>query len=573
MRIVIEDFPYDEQRLREVVPARMLDFPNKNGEIRPPYVGYCFNPEINDCIFFLPKVVLTKDKSDSSDDTGRGLVFNRYDPTTLLDFDKSQLDDADRKFLHNFAIWIYRAINVFYRNNDTSIVSRHSLVGVDATATAKHGTMLDSILSLILFARENRDFVMFEIKNIHRGYNRVNWRKTVSRQYPVKQGKAPVYLTPVNRKKQIDLDEELLVIFFSILKYINRQFGFSVETNCNYETIRDAEFRHYLNGYGKIRLRQIKYKYFNDKALKLWSLCYSFFDASERLNSSHNIEDFLIAKDFDRVFESIIDTLLGEDVPKGFKDQNDGKIIDHIYPYNALVNPDEPVYHIADSKYYKVGASLDKKSIYKQYTYAKNVIQLTLDILYGKGDDAYKKQRGYLPYRDDVTEGYNITPNFFISAKIEREDTGERYSYTTDNLRPHDVDKDGNPLLRHRIFHFKNRLFDRDTLILSHYDINFLYLIALYGKNNSFEQESFRNRARDTFRNFVISLLERNYSFYAVTPAGQTIEEFVDSNFRELSGKLFHFDDTLIIALEKGDEDTPVIYSKYQHLLSEYKLI
>lgn len=199
MRIVIEDFPYDEQRLREVVPARMLDFPNKNGEIRPPYVGYCFNPEINDCIFFLPKVVLTKDKSDSSDETDRGLVFNRYDPTILLDFDKSQLDDADKKFLHNFAIWIYRAINVFYRNNDTSIVSRHSLVGVDATAKAKHGTMLDSILSLILFARENRDFVMFEIKNIHRGYNRVNWRKTVSRQYPVKQGKAPVYLTPVNR--------------------------------------------------------------------------------------------------------------------------------------------------------------------------------------------------------------------------------------------------------------------------------------------------------------------------------------------------------------------------------------
>ena len=99
MRIVIEGFPYEERRLREVVPARMLDFPNKNGEIRPPYVGYCFNPEINDCIFFLPKVILTKDKSDSSDETDRDLVFNRYNPTDLLDFDKSQLDNADRKFL------------------------------------------------------------------------------------------------------------------------------------------------------------------------------------------------------------------------------------------------------------------------------------------------------------------------------------------------------------------------------------------------------------------------------------------------------------------------------------------
>lgn len=573
MRIVIEDFPYEEQRLREVVPARMLDFPNKNREVRPPYVGYCFNPEINDCIFFLPKVVLTRDSNDPSDETGRGLVFNRYNPTVLLDFDKSQLDDADRKFLQSFAIWIYRAINIFYKNNNTSIVSRHALVGVDAAAKAKQGTLLDSILSLIGFARENRDFVMFEIKNIHRGYNRVNWRKTISRQYPVKQGNAPVYLNPINRKKQIDSDEELFVIFFSILEYIHRQFGFSVEINCNFETIKHAEFKHYLNGYGKIRLRQIKYKYFNDKALKLWSLCYSFFDASDTLNSSHNIEDFLIAKDFNLVFESIIEALLGEDVPKGFKDQNDGKIIDHIYQHDALVNSDEPIYHIADSKYYKAGASLDKKSIYKQYTYSKNVIQLTLDILFGKGDDAYKKQRGYLPYRDDLTEGYNITPNFFISAKIEREDTGERYSYTSDNLQPHDIDKNGEPRLRHRIFHFKNRLFDRDTLILSHYDINFLYLIALYGKNNHFEQERFRNRARSTFRNFVISLLEKYYSFYIITPSGQTINEFVDSNFRELLGKLFHFDNTLIMALEKGAEDTPVLYAKYRDILSEYKLV
>lgn len=573
MRIVIEGFPYDGARLREVVPARMLDFPKKNGIIQSPYVGYCFNPDINDCIFFLPKVVLTKDMADENDVTGRGLVFNRYDPADLLDFDGASLDDADRRFLQKFAVWIYRAIDVFYRNNDSSAVSRHSCADVDSSTRKGEGTLVDAILSLIRFAHENKDFVMFEIKNIHRGYNRVNWRKTISGQIPVRQGKSPVYLNPVNRKKQIDIDEELFVIYYSILEYVHRQFGFPVEICCNYDTIKSAEFNHYLNGYGKTRLRQIKYKYFNDKALKLWSLCYAFFDCSARLSSSSNAGDYMIAKDFNVVFESIIEALLGETVPSGFKDQKDGKIVDHIYQYSALVNAGQPIYHIADSKYYKVGSSLGKESIYKQYTYARNVIQLTLDILHGKGDDELKRRRGYIAYRDEITEGYNITPNYFISAKIESERTGERYSYTADNLRPHDVDKDGEPILRYRSFHFENRLFDRDTLILSHYDINFLYLIALYGKNSSFEQEQFREHARGTFRDNIIRLLERYYTFYRVNYAPMSLSEFVDTHFREMSGKLFHSHDMLIMALEIGHSESIAIKSKYADILSDYKLV
>lgn len=570
MRIVIEEYPYPEAKLRAVVPPRLLDFSNKNGEIRPPYVGYCFNPRINDCVFFLPKVVLTKDKNDINDETGRGLVFDRYKPEDLLDFDQPKLDDADRRFLQGFAVRIYRAINIFYKNNNTSIVSRDKYVSVDATNRRKDSTLIDSVLSLLQFARDNRDFVMFEIKNIHRGYNRVNWRKTITHQKPVRQGKAPVYLNPINKKKQIDFDEELFVIFFSILQYIHRHFGFPVEINFNYNTISSTEFRHYLNGYGKNRLRQIKYKYFSDKALKLWHLCYSFFDNTEYLNSSKDSEDFLIAKDFNRVFESIIETLLGEELPSGFKSQKDGKIVDHIYPYNALINPDEPIYHIADSKYYKVGSQISRESIYKQFTYAKNVIQLTFDIYFGRGNDDYKRKRGYLPYRDALTEGYNITPNFFISAKMGSEDSQERYSYTNDNLQPH---RNGKKERKDHIKQFENRLFDRDTLILSHYDVNFLYLIALYGKDNHFEQENFRRRARNVFRNYIIELLEKHYYFYQIDLPPEEFEGFVNSHFRELNGKLYHFNGTLIMALEIGHPETDRLIAKYHDIISVYNLV
>ncbi len=567
MRIVIEGYPYHEVDLAKILPSRLMDTPDKNGLVRPPYVGYCFNPEINDCIFFLPKVVLTKDMAGESD-----RVLDRYDPVTLLDPDSTALDKCDNTFLQQFSVWIYRAINIFYDGNNTSIVSRHTLSDVDATSKTKAGTIIDTILSLIRFSRDNKDFVMFAIKNIHSGYNRVNWRKTISHQLPVIQRKAPVYLNPVNKRMQIDFDEELFVIYFSILEYIRAHYGFAVDINYNYDTIRGARFEHYLKGFGKTRLRQIKYKYFSDKALKLWSLCYTFFENSEKLHSSRNCEDFLIAQNFETVFEAIIEALLGEKAPAGFKEQKDGKVIDHIYPYSALINPGQAIYHIADSKYYKAGSPIDTKSIYKQFTYARNVIQRTMDILFGSGTPEEKQKRGYLPYRDNITEGYNITPNFFISAKIESDRSHRKYSYCSDNLAPHDVDAKGQPLLKHRSLQFKNRLFDRDTLLLSHYDINFLYLIALYGKDNHFEQATFRNRARKLFRSNFIRLLDRYYEFYSVDPSPITIEDFVDTNFRELTGKLFHYDTTLILALEKGHPETTALKAKYRPLLTPFTL-
>ena len=565
MRIIIEGYPYKEQEIRTIVPERLLDFPNKNGEIKPPFVGYCYNPAINDCIFFLPKVVLTKDELDEKDITDKGLVFDRYKPEELLNFDHSRLDKPDKAFLQKFSIWIYRALKIFYTNHNTSIVSRLTISDVDSTARIKDGSLIDNYLSLIKFAKENRDFVMFEIKNIHSGYNRVNWRKTISHQLPIKQKKAPIYLNPINKKKQIDFDEELFVIYFSILEYIHRQYGFDVDINCNFETIKGSQFNHYLNGFGKTRLRQIKYKYFSDKALKLWTLCYTFFDNSDKLHSSKSVEDFIVAKNFETVFETMIDSLLGDEVPSGFKDQKDGKIIDHIYPYASLVNQDENIYHIADSKYYKVGSSIGRESIYKQFTYAKNVIQLTLDILFGRGTKEEKIKKGYLPYRDSLTEGYNITPNFFISAKIKKEENEERYSYSNDNLEPQL--KNGEQVW-HRMMQFENRIFDRDTLILTHYNINFLYLIALYGKDNQYEQESFRQKARRMFRSYVIKLINQIYEFYVIEPINESIENFVNKNFRELSGKFFHYDGHLILGLERDHKDSQIIYNNYKQILS-----
>ena len=101
---------------------------------------------------------------------------------------------------------------------------------------------------------------------------------------------------PVNRKKQINFDEELLIIFYSILNYISERYGFANHINCNFQLITGYRFKTYLDGLGKTRLLQIKYKYFSDKALHLWQLCYDFFDNAKRMNIQQERKEYLLVK-------------------------------------------------------------------------------------------------------------------------------------------------------------------------------------------------------------------------------------------------------------------------------------
>ena len=545
MKILIEGYQYQEADVKHILQG--FEPYTMNGKTKIDYVGYFFSKEIGDCIFFLPKVLMNE--------RNEILFHEDLTPEKILDLDVAlknewiKKDDYD--FLSQFSVWIFRAIKEFYRLNPKSenLLSK-SFSLIDRSEDEKYATLLDIILSLIRFNNENQDFFMFTIKNIHSGYNKINWNKTISQSAAVMQRKAPNYLDLVNKKKQINFDEELLIIFFSILAHVNGKYGFRTPINYNYELISESIFENYLAGYGLIRLRQIKYKYFSDKALQLWNLCYTFFEAAEKINSSEQDCDYLIARNFNIVFESIIDELIGDDKTKidaSLKDQPDGKIVDHIFRYSSLINESD-IYYIGDSKYYKIGGSLGGNSIYKQYTYAKNIIQFNIDWFYEDkqknrtGDD----RRAKVHYRDELTEGYNITPNFFISAEVR-----EELSYVDDEIKPRDNEKD-----RHKIFQFENRLFDRDTLWLSHYDINFLYIIALYARSNTFEKQSFKEKAQKEFKQKITELINSQYEFCVLEPRmGYSLQRAIDINFKRLYGKVFRpYDDCdiLILALQKG---------------------
>ena len=523
MKILIEEYRYDASLVRKYLhDIDELDV--VEGFVSVSYVGYYYNnsSEVNDCVFILPKVLIDE----------QGKVFGKYTPESIIDLDKQKLlTDDEHKFIYEFAVWIYRAIAVFKNSQkDTSIVRHKQVVKVGKGKKRLANTYLDILLSLIQFNRENQDFFMFILKNIHSGFNKINWSRTISRSSVVVQNEEPIYINPVNKKRQINFDEELLVIFFSILSYISEKYGFTISTNCNYELIKGKQFEHYLKGFGIVRLRQIKYKYFSDKALQLWELCFAFFEQSHQVKVNSQLNEYLLVKNFNIVFEAIIDELVGDkQLPDRLnKKQEDGKIVDHLFMWDSLTTADtsKKVYYIGDSKYYKIGNEIGKESVAKQYTYARNVIQWNLNLFL---DGEEKPERYDYKLRDELTEGYNIIPNFFISAKMD-----EKLSYVDT------IDKTNRKNNQHFQRHFNNRLFDRDTLLITHYDVNFLFVVSLYARNNASQKQTWKTKVRNLFRKEIQQILADKYDFYAMAAKpGVNGEQFLSENFKDVIGKVY----------------------------------
>ena len=545
MKLLLEEYKYPVELVREVLHGVGSDaLQDIEGDVSLSYVGYFYNPQLRDCVFVLPKVLM--------DESGK--VFGKYDPKALIDLDKKEnaLTQEERKFIYEFAVWIHRAISVFQQSHKQSDIIYHRQISqVGHGMRRRSNTLLDILLSLIQFNKDHQDFITFILKNIHSGFNKINWTRTINRSQAIIQDNSPIYLNPVNKKRQINFDEELLIIYYSILNYISEAYGFQVKINVGFPLIKGAQFASYMAGRGRIRLRQIKYKYYSDLALELWDLCYAFFDNAEKIHITADLKEYLLVKNFYIVFEAIIDELIGSSVdkaalPKELTEQKDGKLVDHLYTYKGIMQSegeDTQTYYIGDSKYYRIGGHLGEESIYKQYTYARNIIQYNINLWLDES-----KPNPDIKVRDDQTEGYNILPNFFISAAMEKDDFS--YSHREIKLTPM---KD-NPTVQYQ---FEDRLFDRDTLLLSRYNVNFLFVIALYARNKQSEKAVWKDEVRREFRKNIQDVLAKQYQFYPMRSKGVVPEEYVHTHFKQLIGKVFTpFDDKEILTLALQNPST-----------------
>lgn len=535
MRILIEGYHYQSSDVKDVLKG--LDFlENISHEVIINYVGYLYNPHIKDCVFILPKVIVDRN----------GKAFSHISPAHIIHVDKAhELTEEERKFIYEFAVWIYRSLRVFNNHNPKNEIIYHKqMAQVNMNHHHMNNTYLEVLLALIDFNIKNQNFFMTILKNIHSGYNKINWTRTIATRTAIIQNNEPIYINPINKKRQINFDEELLIIFLSILHYISIKYGFPISINIGFNLITGTKFNNYLNGLGKVRLRQIKYKYFSDKALELWELCYAFFDKSYNISIASELQEYLIAQNYNIVFEAMIDELVGdkkENLPNGLKDQEDGKRVDHIYKDIGLTNTNsQSIYYIGDSKYYKLGNDINAESVYKQYTYARNVIQWNMNLFL----DNHQEETCY---RNKLTEGYNIVPNFFISARMDRDLSYLQDIYLTENKNKSFISR-----------HFENRLFDRDTLLISHYDVNFLYIVSLYAQDNDSTKNQWKHKVRKRFREEIQEMLKSRFVFYAMTARpGVNAEEYIKVNFQSVLGKLYqpyHRDEYFSLALDKDEK-------------------
>lgn len=522
MKVLIEDYHYDPTELPElngITPIELND-----GQVKLPYVGYYYDSGAEETIFILPKVFII-DK----------LALGKYKPELLLHInaENKQLAKEEHAFLFELSTWIYQAIALFCeRHHSNEITNHRGLADVIGHQHKGDTTLLDLILALIRFGKEHQSLFTYIATIAHSGRHKIHWTKTMRTTSPVLQDGKPYYLKCKTKEKAINYDEELICLFYSTLDYLKQNYHFVVKHNLNFETERPHIIKRLIeDGKGTRRLRQIRGKYFTDELVQLWHLLYAFYERAEKAAQGKAHDERLLVRDFNIVFEDMIDSLIGEKaLPSGLKEQKDGKIIDHIYQDKSLIG-DGDIYFIGDSKYYKEGNSVGQHSRYKQFTYAKNVIQYHIDLFHEKVQT--------LRYRDELTEGYNPTPNFFIRGTI-----GKDLSDKEIKLQPEGKG-------RYESKHFEDRLFDRDTLLVLTYEINFLYVLSSYVQNRGYAPD---NTLRKRFREDVIKAFKELYCFYELLPQASAEEkkDFVEQHFKQLLGKIYQKKDkTLILALKR----------------------
>lgn len=523
------------------------------------HVGYYHSFKRNELVYFLPKVFIFDN----------GKVLGKYTVTELAD--NTLLNDIKRSDEYN---WIRQLLVIFYnslleyrrRKCDTSILREDETFELNTNVGDKEYTYLDLFLSFVNFHKKNRRAILFRyVSYLSNQSDKVNWARTVRKTLPlINQKGQPIYTQMSSKKKMINYEEELLTIFYSILNHFAEEHKMNLDIDKSYKIEKGKRFES-LQRNGISRLRKIKHRYFSDLFKRIYQLCELYLSSDMCASTNKKRNEFITVKNYNLVFEDMVDKLLSDSVNEGkqfkgqsissLKNNKDGKIIDHLFEHTSIIDTDDTVFYIGDSKYYKTDNHAGKISKYKQFTYAKNIIQFNID-LWNKGETYSTRMR----YRDDITEGYNISPNFFI------------YGYIEDNLdfEEHYLERKGDIV---KNCHFKDRLFDRDTLFVHPYKMNFLYILKSYTRGVSSERDALRKEVRKTFRDeFVGYFMDSAKCGYELRckdfdSVGE-MKIFVDGNFRLLNGKCYSKRSKLIIAVGVGDDKIETIesYDEFMNL-------
>lgn len=545
MKILIEGEDYSIDDLTTVFDDPK--FYNQNGNVgKIISVGYYHSFEKKELVYMLPKVFM-KDNQET--------VFG-ITKDELFDFENQESfkHNEEYKWIRQLLVYFYNSLKEYKRRiKDTSIIESSLSFELNTNLGDLEYSYLDLLLSFVNFYKKNKSTILY--KYIEYKSNQVKkpkWDKTIRKSLPLlSSNNTPIYIEINNKKKVVNKEEELLIYFFSILNHFNKEHQLHLKIDPSYYLIKGERFEK-LQKKGLCKLKKIKYRYFSDTLKKMYVLCELYFSKTDTSSSKKKKEEFISVRNYNLVFEDMVDKLFSDKLDENkevdsvsldeLKYNDDGKIIDHIFDYKSLIDTSD-IFYIGDSKYYKSGTEAGKLSKYKQFTYAKNVIQFNIDLL--NKNDFYKEN---IRYRDEMTEGYNITPNFFIYGYIENVHDFEEH---------HLVPKKEEPI---KSFHFEDRLFDRDTLFVHQYKINFLYVLKSYSTFSDTKIANFRETTRLRFRKKIIKFFnDSNKSLFEIFEkelSKYDAKILVESNFRLLNGKCFYTNDNKLLLARYSKDDS-----------------
>lgn len=550
MKILIEGAYYPITTLQKIFDDPK--FYTQNGlEGKVISVGYYHSFEKNELIYMLPKVFMIDDFNS---------VFGKTKNELLeLNSIKNIKHDLQYNWIRQSSLYFYNSLLEYRKRiTDSQIVNKTERFELNTNLGDQEYSYLDLLLSFVNFYKKNKNHILY--KHIEYNSNQAKkpkWEKTIRKSLPIlTSNNLPIYVSIRNKKKTVNTEEELLTYFFSILENFNQDHNLNLRIDKSFKIIKGNSFKN-LQANGLTKLKKIKYRYFNDTLKRMYALCEIYFTQTDKSSSKRKREDFLSVNNYNLVFEDMIDKLFSDELNntevnnvslKDLKKNDDGKIIDHIYDYKSLIDTSN-IFYIGDSKYYKSNSEAGNLSKYKQFTYAKNVIQFNIDLL---NKDKNKPYKTGIRYRDELTEGYNITPNFFIYGYIENEE----------NFDEHLIEKKKE--LPVKSFHYKDRLFDRDTLFVHQYKINFLFVLKAYTNFNTIKTQKFREEVKRDFRKHFIDFFNDSksceFEFYKCKSTSlKDYESIVSNNFKSLNGKCYvNMETELILAkhIEDGIEES-----------------
>ena len=558
MRIYFEDYLYPPHLLEEYF-GKMLE--PYEGKVRTRYVGYVYDKAKYDGpIFILPKALLLKRAGKYT-----FLGMKNAEPEKIIDLESPSNPLYGKEIINEisgFSIWVHQVIRRFYdENKKTSIVEEADLRRSSASASSGKKDLLSASMQLIDFFKEHETIFTTITKENHSGNNNTSWQRTISRTRPYidQQTQEPMYVQTVNKKKELDTNEKLIILFYSVLNYLKKEYHLKISLgDLIYPILPAAKVGTMVSsGITPKEIKGNKSSYFRSDLRELWKLLDAFFRYNRSIDEQKR--DLLVVGNFHIVFEAMIDKLLSDqDIPDKLKYQNDDKIVDHIYLDRSLTGTDSNIYFIGDSKYYKDANDITGVPLYKQFTYARNAIQYNVEKLYLEKAIGVEKlnklrYRDSIPldmnftgeelqrFRDSLTEGYNVTPNFFIRNGVPdgQINYADPQLKANDNLKE-DIQKQ-----------FEDRLFDRDTLLLREYYINLFFVMRAYATDEDWSAELHKIIREDLIKN-----LNRKYNFYRIYPKENPVP-FVWMHFHEIIGKAYRtklFADDIILAFENTPE-------------------